>query len=135
MVSLKSGELAKQAHVNVETLRYYEREGLLPTPERSASGYRLYQDADVKRVSFIKKAQTLGFTLTEIKTLLALTGDGHQTAGNVKTLTEQKITLIEEKIQALLTMKATLLELVEACPGSEGTVDASPIIHCLASAE
>ncbi len=72
MSPIKSGDLAKRANVNTETLRYYEREGLLPEPERTESGYRLYADEDVKRVQFIKRAQELGFSLKEVKELLAL---------------------------------------------------------------
>lgn len=133
MTSLKSGELAKQAEVNVETLRYYEREGLLPEPERTESGYRLYHQRDVKRVRFIKKAQELGFTLKEIKELLTLTTDPKHLAGEVKTMTQQKIHIIEEKITVLQSMKATLFELSEACPGEAGTVDTCPIVRCLDS--
>jgi DNA-binding transcriptional MerR regulator len=103
MVPLKAGQLAKQAHINVETLRYYEREGLMPTPQRTEAGYRLYQQADIKRVQFIKKAQSLGFTLSEIKDLLMLTETPYYSARNVKQLTQQKIDLIQQKIVRHLT--------------------------------
>ena len=133
MTTLKSGELAKQAGVNVETLRYYEREGFLPKPDRTESGYRLYPASEVQRVRFIKRSQELGFTLKEIKELLALRIDPGHSAGEVKELTDQKIQVIEQKIQVLQAMKTTLLELSQACPGEQGTVDTCPIIRCLDS--
>jgi MerR family transcriptional regulator, copper efflux regulator len=130
MSPIKSGALAKQANVNTETLRYYEREGLLPEPERTESGYRLYADEDVKRVRFIKRAQELGFSLKEVKELLALKLDASQSAREVKRLTEQKIQDIEEKIQSLHAMKEVLQHLAEACSG-KGSVDHCPILNCL----
>lgn len=130
MSPLKSGTLAKQANVNPETLRYYEREGLLPEPERSEAGYRLYADEDVKRVRFIKRAQELDFSLKEIKELLALKLDASQSASQVKKLAELKIQDIEAKIQSLQAMKSILSELTEACSG-KGSVDHCPILSCL----
>lgn len=130
MSTLKSGELAKRASVNSETLRYYEREGLLPEPERTESGYRLYAEEDVKRVRFIKRAQELGFSLKEIKELLALKLDATRSAREVKRLAEQKVLDIEEKITTLQAMKETLQELARACSG-KGSVDHCPILSCL----
>lgn len=130
MQSITSGNLAKQANVNPETLRYYEREGLLPEPRRTETGYRLYASEDVKRVRFIKRAQELGFSLKEIKELLALKRDHHQSAQEVKRLTELKIQDIEQKIQTLSAMKSVLEELAQACSGAGGTGDC-PILNCL----
>ncbi len=130
MSPLKSGDLAQQAKVNPETLRYYEREGLLPEPVRTESGYRLYADADVKRVRFIKRAQELGFSLKEVKELLALKVDANQSASQVKRLAEQKLADIEAKIQSLQAMKNTLNKLAEACSG-KGSVNHCPILNCL----
>ncbi len=130
MHSLKSGELAKQANVNPETLRYYEREGLLPEPVRTEAGYRLYQVDDVKRVRFIKKAQELGFSLKEVKELLALKLHADHSASEVKRLTEHKIQDIEAKIQSLQAMKKVLNDLASACSGT-GSVDHCPILNCL----
>jgi Hg(II)-responsive transcriptional regulator len=126
---LKSGELARRASVNVETLRYYEREGLLPEPERSEAGYRYYAETDVQRVQFIKRAQELGFTLKEIKELLALKINPKGSAAGVKEFALQKIQLIDHKIQLLQNIRDTLVALSEACPGEDGTVDACPILH------
>jgi Zn(II)-responsive transcriptional regulator len=130
MNTIKSGDLAKRANVNPETLRYYEREGLLPEPERTESGYRLYVDEDVQRVRFIKRAQELGFSLKEIKELLALKLDASQSASEVKRLAEQKVQDIKAKIQSLQAMKETLEHLTEACSG-KGSVDHCPILNCL----
>lgn len=130
MTPLKSGDLAKKSNVNTETLRYYEKEGLLPEPERTESGYRLYADEDVKRVRFIKRAQELGFSLKEIKELLALKLDASQSASEVKRLTEQKIQDIDRKILNLQAMKTILEDLADACSG-EGSVDHCPILNCL----
>jgi len=130
MKAFKAGELAKQAHVNVETLRYYEREGLLPEPARTEAGYRLYGQDDVQRVRFIKHAQELGFSLKEVRELLALRLDDSRPASEVRHLTAQKIEQIEAKIQSLQSMKAILETLVQACTG-EGDVAHCPIMHCL----
>jgi Hg(II)-responsive transcriptional regulator len=129
--SLKSGELAKLADVHVETLRYYEREGLLAEPERSESGYRLYCPDDVKTVRFIKHAQELGFTLKEVKELLTLKQMTGHSAGEVKELAERKIQVINQKIQDLEAMKTTLLTLIEACPGGDESIDNCPIMQSL----
>ena len=130
MPLIKSGDLAKQAKVNPETLRYYEREGLLPEPERTEAGYRLYADDDVKRVKFIKRAQELGFALKEIKELLALRVEGTQSASKVKRLTQQKIQSINDKILTLQSMKSVLERLAEACSG-QAAGDECPILNCL----
>lgn len=136
MTPLKSSQVAQQANVNVETLRYYEREGLLPTPSRTESGYRQYSETDVARVQFIKRAQHLGFTLDEIKDLLSLRQHPDDSAGPVKQLALDKIELIDTKIEALQQMKTVLQDLASACPGSHGTIDYCPILkafehtHC-----
>lgn len=130
MKTYKSGQLAKAAEVNPETLRYYERENLLPAPNRSESGYRLYTEDDVKRVIFIKRAQELGFSLKEIKELLTLTSDQQQSAASVKLLAEQKIQTIEEKIKGLQAMKSNLQALSNSCNG-KGIIQHCPIIKSL----
>lgn len=132
MTLIKSGELAKQAGVNPETLRYYEREGLLPEPERTESGYRLYAQDDVNQVQFIKRAQELGFSLKEIKELLALRLDSNSSAAEVKKLTQEKIQDIDQKIQSLQAMKKILLELATECSG-EGSLNHCPIIKSMES--
>ncbi|MDH4379113.1 MAG: MerR family transcriptional regulator [Vampirovibrionales bacterium] len=130
MTTLKSGDVAKKAGVHSETLRYYEREGLLPTPERSEAAYRLYPPETVDRVLFIKRAQDIGFTLKEIRQLLHLKFDVGEPCAEIKHMTADKIAVVDEKIQLLQVMKTMLIELHDACPG-EGPAGCCPILHHL----
>ena len=128
------GDVAKQAKVRIETLRYYEREGLITSPPRSLSNYRLYPEDTVRRVQFIKRAQELGFSLKEIKELLALRVDPTTSCADVRTRALEKITTIEEKLRVLQAMKHALTQLVEECPG-EGAVTDCPILESLTMEE
>src|SRR3990172_7588725 len=112
MGTLTIGRLAKKAQVNIETVRYYERRGLLPEPPRRQSGYRQYSENDVSRLLFIKRAQTLGFTLKEILELLSLRVDPKTTCGDVKRRAEVKIAGMEERIRDLQKMEKALMKLV-----------------------
>ncbi|MBY0404689.1 MAG: heavy metal-responsive transcriptional regulator, partial [Cyanobacteria bacterium] len=106
---LQRGEVAQRAGVPVETLRYYEKEGLLKQPLRGESRYRQYKDADVQQVLFIKRAQALGFTLKEIKELLVLKEHPEDSAAEMKSLALEKIQMMEAKIQILMEMKTSLM--------------------------
>ena len=128
------GDVAKQAKVRIETLRYYEREGLVASPPRSASNYRLYPEDTVRRVQFIKRAQELGFSLKEIKELLSLRVDPTTSCADVRNRAQEKITTIEEKVRTLKAMKHALMQLVEECPG-QGDVTDCPILESLALEE
>ncbi len=119
MKTLSTGQLAKDAKVNIETIRYYERRRLLPEPRRRESGYREYSQDDVNRIKFIKRAQALGFTLKEISELLALRVDSKTTCAKVKKQAEAKISNIEEKIRMLKTMKTALGKLALSCKDHE----------------
>jgi MerR family mercuric resistance operon transcriptional regulator len=130
MKTFSVGQLAKEAKVNIETIRYYERRGLLPEPKRRESGYREYSEDDVSRIQFIKRAQELGFTLKEISELLELRVDSTTTCGEVKTQAEAKIAGIEEKIRALKKMKAALSKLASSCKEDEPQ-DSCPILEYL----
>jgi Hg(II)-responsive transcriptional regulator len=127
------GQVAKQAGVGVETIRFYEREGLLAPPERKGSGvgYRQYGPDAVERLRFITRAKGLGFTLTEIKDLLHLHGDADATRAEVKRRAEDKAAGIAAKIADLQRMQAALAELIAACDG-EGRLAGCPIIAALA---
>jgi Hg(II)-responsive transcriptional regulator len=125
---LTRGELAKQSGVNIETIRYYERRGLLPEPPRSQSGYRLFSKDDVRRVRFIRRAQELGFSLREIQELLALRVEPQSTRADVRRRAEAKITDIDEKVRQLLTMKKSLERLAASCSG-RGPVCGCPILE------
>jgi MerR family mercuric resistance operon transcriptional regulator len=132
MKNLTIGQLAKKAQVNIETVRYYERRGLLPEPPRKDSGYRQYSENDVSRLLFIKRAQTLGFTLKEILELLSLRVDPNTTCGDVKRRAEAKIADIEEKTLALKKMKKALTKLAATCKG-RGPTSECPILEMLNS--
>lgn len=130
MEHLTTGQLAKQAQVNIETVRYYERRGLIPEPPRRESGYRKYPPATVNRIHFIKRAQELGFSLHEISELLSLRVDPHTPAIEVRDKAEAKVREIEKKIADLQHMKHSLLHLIGQCDG-HGTVNNCPIIEAL----
>lgn len=128
MDGLTIGEVAKRANVHIETLRYYERQGLMPRPRRSASNYRLYAEDTVRRVQFIKRAQELGFSLKEIRELLSLRAEPKTQCWEVRERAEAKIQDIEAKIAALQAMKHALAKLVAECSG-EGPITACPILE------
>ncbi len=132
MERLTISELAKFARVNLETIRYYERQELLPKPPRLQSGYRAFPMESVKRVRFIKQAQELGFSLKEIKELLNLRIDPHSTSADVRKRTEAKIAEIDEKMKALRAMKKALVELTATCDGN-GSASECPILESLNS--
>src|SRR5467141_2842486 len=114
MKSLTIGHLAKQAGVNLETVRYYERRGLMLRPPRSASGYRLFPAEAARRLRFTRRAQDVGFSLTEIGELLSLRVLRRTTSGDIRTRAEAKIAGIEAKIKSLESMKKTLRKLTSA---------------------
>ena len=109
MNGLTIGEVAAQAEVHIETLRYYERRGLVERPPRSASNYRLYPEDAVRRVRFIKRAQELGFSLKDIKELLSLRAAPEAGCHEVRAHAEAKIKDIDDKIGSLTAMKHALL--------------------------
>ena len=127
---LTIGQLAKRAQVNVDTIRYYERRGLIPEPPRRQSGYRQYSQDDVVRIQFIKRAQELGFALKEIEELLALRVDPDTTCAGIKEQTEAKIADISTKIQTLQRMTRVLTRLATACDARAPTSEC-PILEAL----
>ena len=106
------GALASACGVGRDTIRYYERSGLMPRPDRTASGYRIYDKGDVDRVNFIKTAQSLGFTLNEIGLLLSLRGSDTASAADVVKLTEDKVRSLATKLRQLKAIKQALEQLV-----------------------
>ncbi len=130
MESLKIGEVAKQSGLGVETVRFYEREGLIAEPPRRASGYRAYPGSVVPRLSFIRHAKELGFTLKEIRELLSLRVDRRANCSAVEKRAQAKITDIEERIRSLQRIRRTLRKLVEACDGRKPTSEC-PILESL----
>lgn len=130
MSSLTIGRLAKQAGVNLETVRYYERRGLLPRPPRSESGYRLFPDATAGRLRFIRRAQELGFSLAEIRDLLSLRVSRTAKRTDVRRRAEAKIDDIEARIRSLQSIKRALQKLTGVCAGC-GPIAECPILESL----
>lgn len=130
MEALSIGAVARQAGVNVETIRYYERRGLLAQPRKPRSGYREYPLESVRRVQFIKRAQKLGFTLSEIKELLALRAAPRAQCADVLRQAEAKTRGIEEKIRGLEAMRKALAKLMAECSG-RGPASECPILESL----
>jgi MerR family mercuric resistance operon transcriptional regulator len=126
---LTIGKVARAAGVNVETVRYYQRSGLVPEPARPAGRVRRYSDETVARLRFIKRAQELGFTLAEIRRLLAL-GDP-QSCGKARALAADKLSLVSSRIADLERMRAVLESLIQRCDAVRGRV-VCPIIETLA---
>jgi len=122
--------VAKGAAVGIETVRFYEREGLIEKPPRRDSGYRTYPADTVDRVWFIKRAKELGFSLKEIKELMALRIAPGTTCGQIRKRAEDKIEDIEDKISSLQRMKQALRKLTAAC-GGKGSVSDCPILDAL----
>lgn len=123
MSALKIGEVAKWSEVGIETIRYYERQGLLAEPERRPSGYRQYDESVVSRLQFIRNAKELGFTLAEIKELLGLWFDVNTKCVHVRQRAEQKITNIEDKIRSLQKMKRSLKKIINQCENRDAVDD------------
>lgn len=127
MQTLTIGKAAKQANVGIDTVRFYEREGLLPEAQRTHSGYRLYSVDDVDRLRFIRRAKTLGFTLGEIAELLNLNAGKGNRAG-VKRLAEHRLADLDQKLRELTAIRNALATLVKRCSG-QGSLKGCPIIE------
>lgn len=130
MDQLTIGQLAGLADVGVETVRFYEREGLIEKPPTPASGYRQYPPETVARIRFIRRAKDLGFSLKEIRELLALRLDPQTTCGDVRARAQEKLLDIRERIAVLDRMRAALERLTAACSG-DGSVSECPILEAM----
>jgi MerR family copper efflux transcriptional regulator len=130
MNHLTIGQLAKQGGVNLETIRYYERRGILPHPPRTSAGYRAFSNASVRRLRFIKRAQVLGFSLREIAELLMLRARPGRSCATVQAKAKAKIADIDTKLQHLSAMRGALTRLVATC-ARRGTTSACPILNSL----
>lgn len=124
------GVLAKQAGVAIDTIRHYEREGLLPSPLRRSSGYRQYDAGAIERLRFIRRARDLGFTLEEVSSLLALSTDREHGVEGVKRRANERLTEINQRIALLIETRDRLTQLVEACPG-HGAPECCPILSSI----
>ena len=124
------GALSERSGVNVETVRYYERAGLLPKPVRSAGGYRLYRASDAERLSFIRRARDLGFSLDEIRRLLGLADQKSRSCDRVHAIGTEHLAGIRAKIGDLRRMERVLARMVRAC--AQGTMPVCPLLETLA---
>lgn len=131
---MKIGELAHRVGVNIQTVRYYERRGLLPEPERTDSGYREYDGHDIHRMEFILRAKALGFTLTEIRELMDLRVNPTRTAEDVRARALEKIADTEAKIRGLEEMRSGLQRLVSVCE-AHGPVEECALMHTITATD
>lgn len=134
MKELRIGEVARLAGVGVETVRFYERQGLLDEPQRRASGYRQYSGEAIAVLRFIRRAKQLGFTLNEVKSLLNLRLDSSATRGDVRHMAQEKVTDIETRIRDLQRMRDSLVTLIHKCHG-RGQVPGCPILQAMEGEE
>lgn len=130
MTLLKIGQVAKQSDISVETVRYYEKRGLIPAPQRLDSGYRVYPQSILQRLHFIQRCKDLGFSLQEIDELLNLQTDPATSSALVKEQVENKIQLVKQKIGELKKIEHSLEQLSDLCCG-DGPVSDCPIIDFL----
>jgi MerR family copper efflux transcriptional regulator len=128
MKSMHIGRLAAQASVSVDTVRYYERSQLLPPPTRTASGYRIYPAGLVERLRFIRRAKELGFSLDEIRELLALSDRRGKGVAAIRAIAARRLVDIEARLAELARLRDGLEQLVDACPG-HGDPAECPIIN------
>ncbi len=131
---LTIGQVAKRSGIGIETVRFYERKGLVEEPPRTDSGYRQYSEDVVARIRFIRRAKELGFKLSEISELLSLRVDPDTTCADVRKQTELKIADVEEKLRALQGIKTALKKLAGSCVGT-GPTSECPILEALDSQE
>lgn len=129
MKILPIGVLSSQTGVNIETIRFYEKQGILPAPKRSAGGRRVYDESDIKRLNFIYRCRGLGFSLKEVTSLLSLVDAGSYTCKQVHQLTLEHAAEISGKIRSLKKMEAVLQDMANQC--SKGSVPDCPIIDSL----
>jgi MerR family transcriptional regulator, copper efflux regulator len=132
MKTMTIGRLAKEAGVNIDTIRYYERHGLLPRAARRPSGYREYASDDVERLNFIRRAKELGFSLSDIGELLSLSADRGSDMRGVKSKAQDHLIEVEQKIRQLQKVRRGLKALVAACPG-HGDLASCPIVAALST--
>lgn len=127
---LPIGKVARNTGVSIDTIRFYEREGLLPPPRRRASGYRDYDHGAVIRLTFIRRAKDLGFPLDEIRELLALSTDHVHGVRGVKQRAESRLMALDDRIRELERVRSGLKHLIDACPG-KGDPEHCPILQAL----
>jgi MerR family transcriptional regulator, mercuric resistance operon regulatory protein len=129
--ALSIGELSKRTGCNIETIRYYEKIGLLPPPARSGGGHRVFRLDHLRRLNFVRRARVLGFTLDAVRALLALADGRQRSCAQVRSLTERHLAEIRAKIADLKAMERVLRDTVKLC--ADGTRPDCPIIEALST--
>jgi DNA-binding transcriptional MerR regulator len=125
------GKVAERAQVSADSIRFYEREGLIRPATKSESGYRLYTDEAIRRIEFIKHAQQCGFSLAEIRELLELRATDKACCDDIYRVSVEKKLQLEHKIKALTTMSKALSRLIEMCSHDRKSLDECPILGAL----
>ena len=125
------GELSRVSGVIVETIRYFEKIGILPNPPRNSSGYRIYSTAHLERLSFIRRSRELGFSQPEVRKLLTLVDEHSYTCAEVKEMTSKQLTVVRDKITDLQKLEHALANMVDECAG--GDVPDCPIVDILSA--
>ena len=128
---MRRGELAQQSGCNIETVRFYERLGLLPAPPRTAGGHRDYAPEHLRRLTFIRRSRALGFTLDEVRSLLALVGGGDWSCAEVRAMTIEHLADVRRKIGDLEKLERVLEDMTAQCEG--GALPECPIVDALTS--
>lgn len=130
-MNIPIGRLAAATGVNIETIRYYERAGLIPAPARTEGNYRSYRAEDVTRLTFIKRTRSLGFSVEQVRTLLSISGEEASDCGTVETIASEHLAEVERKIADLTALKDELTAAVAACGG--GTVAECRILEAFSA--
>ncbi len=119
MQNFRIGELSRRGNVNVETIRYYERAGLLPPPARTKGGRRIYDEGDLKRLCFVRRCRELGFALDSVREMLQMVDDGGVTCRQVKAIAKDHLQDVRSKMSDLELMERTLEQTITQCDGGE----------------
>lgn len=130
---MKIGDLARATGTKVETIRYYESEGLIPQPARSAANYRLYEQPHLDRLSFIRRSRDLGFTLDQVRTLLQLADDRRRDCAMIDTIATENLREVDRKIADLRALRRELAAVIASCQG--GSVSECRILEALAPSD
>ena len=125
------GELASRAGCKVETVRYYEKEGLIPEPPRTGGGHRLYSHSHLKRLYFIRRSRELGFPIEKVRELLTFVDEPHHTCGEVKAMTMAQAAEVQSRIDDLKRLKTALDEMSAKCSGGKYSIESCPIVDAI----
>lgn len=125
------GQLSKLTAVNIETIRYYEKIGIMPNPPRTGSGYRIYSEPHIQRLSFVRRSRELGFSQPEVRRLLTLVDEHSYTCAEVQEITAKQLAAVRTKIKDLRKLEKALAKMVSECAG--GDVPDCPIVDILSS--